>query len=111
MQDENDDTHILRRWFSIGDLLSAVVTLIALGIVWGSLSSEVRMLQRDVNELKGRDITPGARTEIATMRAKDDAQDRELGAIREEMRESRREITEALLRLEVKLDRHDDVRR
>jgi hypothetical protein len=103
MQDENDDTHILRRWFSIGDLLSAVVTLIALGMVWGSLSSEVRVLDRD--------ITPGARTEIATMRAKDDAHDRELGAIREEMRESRREITEALLRLEVKLDRHDDVRR
>lgn len=107
MQEDTDDTHILRRWFSIGDLLSAVVTLVALGMVWGSLSSEVRMLQRDVNELKGRDITPGARTEIATIKARDDAQDRELFALREELRASRREITESLLRLEAKLDRHD----
>jgi hypothetical protein len=111
MSDEpdSDDVHILRRWFSVGDLLSAVATLVALGAVWGSLSKDVANLQDEVSDLKtmSRGMTPGAAEALATIKAKDSAQDQQLVELRYELRESRAEILGEVRALRDELINHD----
>ncbi len=111
MEQQEPDGHVLRRWFSVGDLAGMIGTLIGLGVVWGNLSAELRVLQRDVTELQARDITPGARTQLAAIQATDTAMQQQINDIRQEMREQRREIIDSLTRVEAKLDQHDDADR
>lgn len=105
--DHDDSPHVLQRWFSVGDILSLVGMFIALGSVYGSLSQRLERVQQDVSELATRDITPGARAELARVAAKDVAQDAAIIEMRLDMRQQRQEILESLGRLENKLDQHD----
>ena len=107
MDQEENATHFLQRWFSIGDLLSMMATLVALGVVYGAISKDVETLREDVGELKQQRITPGAAIEIATMRAIDANQDRQIIELRDELRSSRREILDSLARVEGRLEAHD----
>jgi hypothetical protein len=107
--EEEADVHILRRWFSVGDLLSAVATLVAIGAVWGNLSKDVQTLQADVSELKtlSRGVTPGAAEALASVNAKDVSQDQQLAELRYELRESRAEILGEVRALRDELINHD----
>ena len=107
MEKEETDGHVLRRWFSIGDVLSAIVMVTALAASYGNLSARLEVVQRDMTEMKTRDITPGARAELSRMTAHDAAQDQQIAELRVEMRDQRREILESLARLEAKLENHD----
>ena len=101
----------LQRWFSIGDLLSIIVMLVGLGTVYGSLSQRLERVQQDVAEMASRDITPGARAELARVMAKDAAQDAMILEVRVDMRQQRQEILESLQRLETKFDDREGNRR
>ena len=103
----DEDLKTIRRWFSIGDILTAIAMLAALAASYGSLSARLDGMARDIQEMQERDITPGARTEIAGLQAKDIAQDAQIQELRESLREQRREILESLARVESKLERHD----
>lgn len=105
--EEEPDGHILRRWFSIGDVLSAVAMLAALAASYGALSARLDSLSLDVQELRARDITPGARTELARIDQRDAAQDDALRELRAELRLQRAEILGALARVEQELQAHD----
>lgn len=109
MSQEESDGHILRRWFSIGDLISAVAMLIGMGAMWGSLSKDVATLGAQVSDLRtlARGMTPGAAEALASMRAKDAAQDQQLAEQRQEMRESRSEILTEIRALRVEIISHD----
>jgi hypothetical protein len=102
----SEDSHILQRWFSVGDIVSLVAMLLALGITYGSLSRDVESLKSDVAELRAMRITPGAETALASMRARDESQDQQLIALRQEMREQRREILDGIRAIEAQLDAH-----
>lgn len=104
----DDERHIIQKWFSIGDIVSLVAMLVALGVTYGSLSRDVDALKNDVSELKTVRITPGAETALATMRARDESQDQQLIALRQEMREQRKEIMDALRAIETQLESHMD---
>jgi predicted nucleic acid-binding Zn-ribbon protein len=64
-----------------------------------------------VAELRARDITPGARMEIASIQATDRAIQQQVNDLRDELRAQRTEIRETMQRIELKLDEHDDPRR
>lgn len=98
------EQHVIQRWFSVGDLITLIAMLIGLGTVYGSLSQRMENVQSDVAELTQRDITPGARAELARVAAKVIAQDANIIEIRVDMRQQRQEILESLARLEAKLD-------
>lgn len=102
----DDERHILQKWFSVGDIVSLVAMLLALGVTYGSLSRDVDSLKDTVSELKAVRITPGAETQLATMRARDESQDQQLIALRQEMRDQRKEILDALRAIEAQLDSH-----
>lgn len=104
---EQDEIQTIKRWFSIGDILTGVAMLAALAASYGSLSARLDSLQMDINDLQSRDITPGARSEIATLQAKDVAQDAAIQELRLQLREQRSEILQSLQRLETKLENHD----
>lgn len=104
---QEPDGHILRRWVSMGDVLVMLTSLSVFAFGYGQLSRDVASLTRAMQELQARDITPGARASIERLIAKDIAQDEALAEIRIEAREQRREIMEALARLETKLENHD----
>ena len=103
---DSEDSHILQRWFSVGDIVTLVAMLLALGVTYGSLSRDVEALKSGVAEMRAMRITPGAETALATMRARDESQDEQLIAMRQEMREQRREILEGLRAIEAQLDSH-----
>lgn len=104
----DDERHIIQKWFSVGDIVSLIAMLLALGVTYGALSRDVDALQEDVAELKTVRITPGAETALATMRARDESQDQQLIALRQEMREQRKEIMDALRAIETQLESHMD---
>ena len=108
---EFHDGQRVLRWVSIETVISVLVMLVGLGTVYGSLSTRLASLSDDVAELKGRDITPGARMEIASIHATDRAIQQQVDDLRDEMRAERKEIREALQRVEQKLDEHDRVRK
>ena len=110
MNGESDEQHFLQRWFSVGDVVSLAAMLVALGITYGSLSRDVDALKAEVTGLRNQRITPGAETALATIRARDEAQDDQIRALRDEMREQRREILDGINRIDVKLEEHMDRR-
>lgn len=109
--DHDDDLSSIKRWFSIGDLLSAGALLVAIAVSYGSMSSRLDNLSADINEIQRRDITPGAATQIAAMQAKDLAQDAAIQELRLQLREQRTEILEGLNNIDRKLDSHMDKNR
>lgn len=104
-----EEPHLMQKWFSIGDLISAAVMLVGLGAVWGNLSKDVQGLQREVSDLKTmtRGMTPGAAEALATIRAKDASQDQQLMELRQELRESRAEILSEVRMIRTELNEHD----
>lgn len=108
---QEPDGHILRRWVSMGDVLVMLTSLSVFAFGYGQLSRDVASLTRAMQELQGRDITPGARASIeritASVTAQEAAQNAQISELRIEMREQRREIMESLARLEAQLDNHD----
>lgn len=104
------EPHILQKWFSMGDIISLVAMLVALGVTFGSLSKDIETVKGDVASLKAQRITPGAETALATIRARDESQDEQLRALRDEMRDQRREILDGINKLDVKLEEHMDRR-
>lgn len=105
-----EERHWLQRWFSMGDAISMIVTLVALGVAFGSLSKDVEVLREDLVAIKRQAITPGAQAELAAVHQRNASQDQQLAELREEMRDQRREILAALDRLEDKLDRDHKAR-
>lgn len=103
---EPDPRH-WRNWISAGDLLTATGLLVAMSIGWGSISKDVETLRDDIADLKAQRISAGAAEAIAGINQRDQAQDRELAELKAELREQRREIMEALNRVETELKAHD----
>ncbi len=110
MTTNEDDLNQIRRWFSIGDFLSAGAMIIAIAVSYGSMSSRLDSLATDLAEMQSRDMTPGARTEIAALRVKDLSQDASIQELRVQLRDQRSEILESLRRVETKLEEHDSGR-
>ena len=115
--EKEGDGHLLRRWVSLGDVISLALSIAAIGVTYGQLSADLRHTNETVDaamsavrELQSRDITPGARTQLAAIMATDHALQQQVTDIREEMREERREIMEAIARVETKLDDHAERR-
>ena len=107
MTEQQDELRTIKRWVSAETLISIVVMLLGLAVTWGSLSTRIERLQKDVQELQSRDITPGAREQAAALRQADSAMQQQIIDLRSEMRLQRAEILEALTRLEAKLETHD----
>lgn len=93
----------IQRWFSIGDVITLVVMLLALGVSFGSLSKDVDALKQDVYALKTQRMTAGAEVAISTIRVKDEAQDQQISALRDELRYQRAEILNAIGKIDSKL--------
>ena len=109
MSDEGEtDGHFLRRWFSVGDIISLIAMLVALGVTYGSLSKDIEVMKQDVAELKGQRITAGAEVALAQIQARDSNQDQQLNALRAEMQAQRGEILDGINKIEAKLDAHMD---
>ena len=113
MEQEDQNGHFLRRWVSLGDVISLALSIAAIGVTYGQLSSDLRHTNETVEqamaavtELQQRDITPGARTQLAAIVATDQALQQQVTDIRNEMRDQRREVVEAIGRVEAKLDQH-----
>ena len=102
-----DEEKVLKRWFSVGDLLTVLAMVVALSVSHGRLSTQVEALSRAMDDMRKQDITSGARTGIAELAAHDNAQDRQIEQLWQELRSQRAEITASLNRLEAKLDTHD----
>lgn len=98
-----DHPFTIQRWFSIGDVITLVVMLLALGVSFGSLSKDVDALKADVYSLKTMRMTAGAEVAISTIRVKDDTQDEQIRALREELRYQRAEILNAIGKIDAKL--------
>ena len=112
MEPESDG-HFLRKWVSLGDVISLALSIAAIGVTYGQLSSDLRHTNETVEqamaavrELEQRDITPGARSQLAAIVATDQALQQQVTDIRNEMRDQRREVVEAIGRVEEKLDAH-----
>jgi hypothetical protein len=103
-----EEKHILQRWFSIGDLISLIAMLLALAYTYGSLSRDVESVKTDISQLKSQRITPGAESALASIVAKDAAQDDAIRALREELRYQRNEILDAITKLDARLEQHSD---
>jgi hypothetical protein len=99
----NEEQHFIQKWFSIGDVITLVVMLIALGVSFGSLSKDVDSLKDDVYALKNMRMTAGAEVAISTIRVKDENQDEQIAALRDELRYQRAEILNAIGKLDAKL--------
>ena len=114
MDTDDTDGHFLRRWVSLGDVISLALSLTALGVTYGQLSTDVRhtneaveSLTSSVRELQERDITPGARTQLAAIAATDAALQAQVNDLRDELRLSRSELLAEVRLISEKLDRHD----
>ena len=105
---DEQEKHFIQKWFSIGDAISLAAMLIALGVTYGSLSKDVESIKMDVAELKAQRITPGAEVALAQMQARDNSQDQQLAALRQEMREQRSEILAGINRIDMQLEQHMD---
>ena len=105
---DSNDGNVLRKWISVGDILVLVSALLATGLMTGELKNEVRQLRDDVSEIKAiqQGPTPGAAQLLAGIQAKDAAQDSEIAQLRQELKESRREILDAVNTLGTDLRRH-----
>lgn len=106
MESEESPTHFAR-WISLGDIITLAASLAIFAYGYGSLSRDVDALRVDVQQLVSRDITPGARSALSAMTARDQAQDEQIGDIRTELRDQRREMIERLARIEQALTDHD----
>ena len=113
-EEPETDGHFLRRWVSLGDVISLALSLTALGVTYGQLSTDVRhtnetveALAVAVSALQERDITPGARAQLAAIQSTDQALQAQVNDLREELRESRRELLDEVRLISEKLDRHD----
>lgn len=109
-QEETTDGHLLRRWVSFGDVLVLLTTLAVFSFGYGRLSRDVEALSNSMAELQARDITPGARSQLAAIVATDTAMQQQITDIRGELRDQRREVVEAIARVEAKLDAHSERR-
>lgn len=96
---DNAKTH-LAKWISVGDILVLLFSVIGLAVSYGKLSADLAAVTREVRELQGRDITPGARSEISALRVQDASQTQQIADVRLELREQRREMIERLARIE-----------
>jgi hypothetical protein len=94
------------RWFSLGDVMSVGVMLVALGVTYGALNKDVASLSSDVSDLKQQRITPGAEIGLAQLQAKDASQDEQIRFLRQEMFEQRREILDGIKSINDKFESH-----
>lgn len=113
-EEQETDGHFLRRWVSLGDVISLTLSLVALGVTYGQLSTDVRHTNETVESLavavralQERDITPGARALLASSAATDHALQQQINDLREELRTSRAELLTEIRLVGEKLDRHD----
>jgi len=90
----------------MGDVLTLLISLTVMAFGYGRLSRDVEALTRAMEELQGRDITPGARAQLSAIQATDAALQQQVNDIRVEMRDQRHQIMDALARVEEKLDIH-----
>ena len=94
--------------FSMGNIITLVVSLIAVAVAFGVLTQKVDSNSDAILLLQQRDITPGAAMRIAaiesTVRAMQGNEDRQ--SI--EATEFRREIRNSLDRIEAKIDQHSN---
>lgn len=111
VEKEEPTTHILQRWISMGDILVLLFSALGLAVSYGKLSSDLASVTREVRDLQNRDITPGARSALSAITARDEAQDDQIADVRLELREQRREMIERLARIETALSDHDRVQR
>ena len=102
-----EDQKVLKRWFSIGDVLTVMAMIAAIAISHGRQSARLDSLSQAVQHLQSRDITPGAAQRIDVLEERDLARQRELAAMREDAAEFRTEVRASLVRIEAKLDEHD----
>lgn len=116
MEEQDHSDHpgrhtVVQHWVSVGDvivLIASVVTTVAgLAFTYGGLARDVRALSAQVTALQDRDITPGARSEISRLVAKDAAQDDQIAFLRDELIRQRTELVSRLDRIETALDNHD----
>ena len=107
---DEEDGHVLRRWISVGDILVLFFSALGLAVSYGKLSSDLESVTREVRDLQTRDITPGARSALSAIAARDEAQDEQISDIRLELRDQRREMIERLARIESALADHDRAR-
>ena len=105
MEPESDG-HFLRKWVSLGDVISLALSIAAIGVTYGQLSADLRHTNETVEQamaavrqLEQRDITPGARSQLAAIVATDAALQQQVTDIRNEMREQRREVVDAIGRV------------
>lgn len=107
---DGEDTHILRKWISVGDIIVLATALIAVGINNGQTKAELRALTNQVSDLRAIQTgpTPGAAQALAAIQEKDRAQDQAILELRIEVRDSRREILEAVKDVKASLDKHMD---
>lgn len=110
---DNDERHFLIKTFSVGDLLTAAAMLTAIVLSYGSIRADVREVQAQntqlaaaIMELQRREITPGAAVRLSAVEAEQGAMRREMLQARDDSIEFRREVRDALARIEQKLDRH-----
>jgi predicted nucleic acid-binding Zn-ribbon protein len=89
----------------MGDVLTLVISLSIMAFGYGRLSRDVEALSTAMGELQRRDITPGARSQIAAIAVQDAAMQQQINDLRAELREQRREVIASLDRLEAKLDK------
>lgn len=113
-EEEQSDAHFLRRWISVGDVIGLCLSLVALGVTYGKLSTDVQHTNETIEsialavaELQSRDITPGARAQLSAVQATDAALQQQVNLLREELRSQRAEIIGSLERVERRLEEHD----
>ena len=116
-QEKNNHPHtIVQHWVSVGDvivLIASVVTTVAgLSFTYGGLARDVNRLSEQVKALgeQQRQMTPPAAQAIASIQATDQALARDIEKLHAQDLEMRREVRDALERIELKLDDHMDRR-
>ena len=112
-QEEHHPHTVVQHWVSVGDvivLIASVVTTVAgLAFTYGGLARDVNALSNQVKELseQQRQMTPPAAQAIASIQATDQALGRDIERLQAADLELRREVRDALERIEAKLDNHD----
>lgn len=102
MEQEEPPAHWLRKFISLGDILSLLIALVVFAYGYGSLNRDVDEIKRAV----ARDITPGADRRISVVEANDRQLEKEIGEIRAMQMMQRQEILTRLDRIEDLLTSH-----
>ena len=106
-EDDVIETTIFKH-FHLGNAITLVISLIALGITWGTLKSDIEGMKEDISYnsrlLLDPAGTPGANKRISMVELTDSIMAKDLMQQRTEMADYRREIKAQLDRIEDKID-------